>query len=188
MKKVFAIIFLLAFGLILSACAPRRAVQLPPAIPQETKAPEVKPEKKVPEEKVVEEQIAKIETREVETPKYVEEKSVFEDIHFDFDKYDIRPDAKSTLQSIADWLIKNKSVILLIEGHCDERGTNEYNLALGDRRAKATKDYLVALGIASGRTQIISYGEEKPLCTEKTEDCWQKNRRANFVILKEKSK
>src|SRR3989304_7199964 len=94
--------------------------------------------------------IAKIETREVETQTYVEEKSFFEDIHFDFDKYDILPNAKPTLQSIADWLIKNKSVILLIEGHCDERGTNEYNLALGDKRAKTTKDYLVALGIASG--------------------------------------
>jgi peptidoglycan-associated lipoprotein len=188
MKKVFVIIFLLTFGFILCACAPRKAVQLPPTTPQETKAPEVKPEKKATEEKVTEEQLAKIETREEETPKYAEEKSVFEDIHFDFDKYDIRPDAKPILQSISDWLIKNKSVMLLIEGHCDERGTNEYNLALGDRRAKATKDYLIALGIPSGRIQIISYGEEKPLCTEKTEECWQENRRAHFVILKEKGK
>jgi peptidoglycan-associated lipoprotein len=188
MKRFFVIVFLLAFAIVLSACAPRKAVQLPPTTPQATKAPEVKPEKKVPEERVVEEQIAKIETKEVETPTYVEEKSVFEDIHFDFDRYDILANAKPTLQSMADWLIKNKSVMLLIEGHCDERGTNEYNLALGDRRAKATKDYLVALGIASGRIQIISYGEEKPLCAEKTEDCWQKNRRAHFVILKEKGK
>jgi peptidoglycan-associated lipoprotein len=189
MKKVLVIVSLLAFGLILTGCTPRRAVQPPqPIMPQETKAPEVKPEKKIPEEKVTEEQIAKIETKEVETPKYIEGKGVFEDIHFDFDKYDIRPDAKPTLQSIADWLIKNKPVEFLIEGHCDERGTNEYNLALGDRRAKATKDYLVALGIPSSRIQMISYGEEKPLCTEKTEECWQENRRAHFVILKEKSK
>src|SRR3989337_604564 len=106
MKKIFVILFLLAFAIVLSACAPRRAVQLPPTTPQETKAPEVKPGKKVPEEKIVEEQIAKIETREVETPTYVEEKSVFEDIHFNFDKYDILPNANPTLQSIQDWLIK----------------------------------------------------------------------------------
>jgi peptidoglycan-associated lipoprotein len=188
MKKVLTIIFVMVFAMMFFACAQRRAVQLPPAVPQETKAPEVRPEKKVPEEKITEEQVAKIETREMEVPKYVEEKGLFEDIHFDFDKYDIRPDAKPILESVADWLIKNKSEMLLIEGHCDERGTNEYNLALGDRRAKATKDYLIALGIPSGRIQIMSYGEEKPLCTEKTEDCWQKNRRAHFVILKEKGK
>lgn len=188
MKSVFTILFVTVFLMMSFACAQRRAVQLPPTIPQETKVPEVKPEKKIPEEKVTEEQIAKIETREIEAPKYIEEKGVFEDIHFDFDKYDIRPDAKPILESVADWLFKNKTVMLLIEGHCDERGTNEYNLALGDRRAKATKDYLIALGIPSGRIQIMSYGEEKPLCTEKSEECWQKNRRAHFVILKEKGK
>src|SRR4030067_1027971 len=161
MKKFFVIVLLLAFAIVLSACAPRRAVQLPPTTPQATKAPEVKPEKKVPEERVVEEQIAKIETKEVETPTYVEEKSVFEDIHFDFDKYDILANAKPTLQSIADWLIKNKSVMLLIEGHCDERGTNEYNLALGDRRAKQTQTRLLELCIASGMIQRMSYGEAK---------------------------
>ncbi|NWF51888.1 MAG: peptidoglycan-associated lipoprotein Pal [Nitrospirae bacterium] len=178
----------MVFGMMFFACAQRRTVQLPPTIPQETKAPEARPEKKVPEEKITEEQVAKIESREVEVPKYAEEKGIFEDIHFDFDKYDIRVDAKPILESVADWLIKNKTVLLLIEGHCDERGTNEYNLALGDRRAKATKDYLIALGIPSGRIQIMSYGEEKPLCIEKTEDCWQKNRRSHFVTLKEKGK
>lgn len=186
MKKAFTILFVLVLGMMLFACAQRRAVQLPPTVPQETKVPEVKPEKKVPEEKVTEEQIAKIETREMEVPKYVEEKGLFKDIHFDFDKYDIRPDAKPILESVADWLFKNKSAMLLIEGHCDERGTNEYNLALGDRRAKATKEYLIALGVPSGRIQIMSYGEEKPLCSEKTEECWQMNRRAHFVILKGK--
>jgi len=192
MKKVFVWVFIFALAYVLIGCAQRKVVQpqQPAVTPQETgtKAPEVKPEQKVPEEKISEQEIAKIETREGETPKYTEEKSIFEDIHFDFDKYDIRPDAKPILQSVADWLMKNKSEDLLIEGHCDERGTNEYNLALGDRRAKAAKDYLVALGIPSGRINIISYGEEKPLCTEKTEECWQKNRRAHFVVLKRKGK
>ncbi len=192
MKKILVLVLVLTFGSLLISCAQRKVVQpqQPTVTQQETKAkaPEGKTEQKVPEEKITEQQIAKIETKEVETLKYTEEKSIFEDIHFDFDKYDIRPDAKPIVQSVADWLIKNKSSEVLIEGHCDERGTNEYNLALGDRRAKATKDYLVALGVASSRIDIISYGEEKPLCTEKTEECWQKNRRAHFVLVKSKSK
>ena len=96
------------------------------------------------------------------TCKYKEESGLFKDIYFDFDKYDVREDAKAVLQSVASWLLKNTSAKILIEGHCDERGTNEYNLALGDRRAKAVRDYLVALGIASNRVETISYGEEKP--------------------------
>ncbi len=197
MKKVFVLLLVLTFIFVLTSCAQKKIVQpqqLPTVTPQESKAkaPEVPVQKKIPgekaEEKITEQQLAKIETKEVEAPKYVEEKGVFEDIHFDFDKYDIRPDAKPILESLSDWLIKNKSSKLLIEGHCDERGTSEYNLALGDRRAKATKDYLVALGVPSGRIETISYGKEKPICTESTEECWQKNRRAHFVVLKEKGK
>lgn len=109
---------------------------------------------------------------------------VLKDIHFDFDKYDIRTDARPILGSIAEWLKKNRGINILLEGHCDERGTNEYNLALGEKRAKSTKDYLVALGISPDRMKTISYGEERPLCMEKNEDCWQSNRRAHFVIAK----
>ncbi len=190
MKKVLILVLVLVFGYMLFGCAQRKVVQPQPSgTPGETRAGGVGgQEQKIPEEKITEQQIAKIETREGEAPKYAEEKSIFNDVHFDFDKYDIRPDAKPTLQSVADWLLKNKSADLLVEGHCDDRGTNEYNLALGDRRAKAARDYLVALGIPSGRINIISYGEEKPLCTEKTEDCWQKNRRDHFVFLMGKSK
>lgn len=111
-----------------------------------------------------------------------EEKSrVFQDIHFDYDKYEIREDAKPALKSLANYLIKNNLEKIVIEGNCDERGTNEYNLALGDRRAKATMGYLVAAGIASSRIETISYGEEKPLCKEQTEECWAKNRRSHFI-------
>jgi peptidoglycan-associated lipoprotein len=80
-------------------------------------------------------------------------------------------------------MAKNSTARLSIEGHCDERGTNEYNLALGDRRAKAVKDYLTSLGVASGRMDVISYGEERPACTDQSEACWAKNRRAHFVVL-----
>ncbi|MCK4910910.1 MAG: OmpA family protein, partial [Thermodesulfovibrionales bacterium] len=88
----------------------------------------------------------------------------FSDIHFDFDKYDIKPEYRPVLMEISDWLIRNEAVAL-IEGHCDERGTNEYNLALGDRRAKATRDFLMASGVPSRKIEYISYGEERPLCT-----------------------
>lgn len=108
---------------------------------------------------------------------------MFKDLQFDFDKYDIKDEYKSELKSIAAWMTKNSGAKLSVEGHCDERGTNEYNLALGDRRAKAVKDHLVSLGVPSSKIETISYGEEKPLCTEHTEECWAKNRRAHFVVL-----
>jgi len=112
------------------------------------------------------------------TPK----ESPLKEIYFDFDRYDIRADARATLKANGDWLKGNPGVRVVIEGHCDERGTNEYNLALGAKRAQAAKDYLVQLGIAAERLSTISYGEEVPVCTEKTEQCWQRNRRARFVI------
>ena len=103
------------------------------------------------------------------------------DVFFDFDKYDIRPGDAKMLDANASWLKSNDNLVL-IEGHCDERGTNEYNLALGERRAKSTMNYLVSQGIQASRITIISYGEERPLCTDKTEDCWAKNRRAHFLV------
>ena len=104
------------------------------------------------------------------------------DVFFEFDKYDIRPEDAKTLDANATWLKANAENLVLIEGHCDERGTNEYNLALGERRAKATRDYLVSVGIDAGRITVISYGEERPTCTEKAEGCWAKNRRAHFLV------
>src|SRR4030043_635296 len=190
MKKIVVFPLVLFFSYMLSGCAKRKVAQPQPSVTHEetrAKAPE-RAEQKVPEEKITEQQIAKIETREGEMSKYAEEKSIFEDIHFEFDKYDIRSDAKPVLQSVAEWLMKNKSADLLIEGHCDDRGTNEYNLALGDRRAKAARDYLAALGIPAGRINIISYGEENLLCTEQTEEFWQKKQRENFVALMGKGK
>jgi peptidoglycan-associated lipoprotein len=103
------------------------------------------------------------------------------DIHFDFDKYDIRPGDAKILDSDAAWLKSNPGNLVLIEGHCDERGTNEYNLALGERRAKSTMNYLVAQGVQASRITIISYGKERPLCTEHNEACWAQNRRAHFL-------
>ena len=109
-------------------------------------------------------------------------KMVFRDLYFDFDDFSLRPDAREILDGIAEWLLKNPSTQILIEGHCDERGTNEYNLALGERRAKSATKYLVQLGVAPRRISTISYGEEKPLDPGHDEDAWAKNRRDHFLI------
>jgi peptidoglycan-associated lipoprotein len=109
--------------------------------------------------------------------------SPLKDIFFDFDRADLRGDARDTLRANADWLKSNPSARVEIEGHCDERGTNEYNLALGAKRSQAAKDYLVSLGITGERLSTISYGEEIPVCREQSESCWHQNRRARFVII-----
>jgi peptidoglycan-associated lipoprotein len=104
------------------------------------------------------------------------------DIYFDFDKYDLHADARDTLKTHAQWLKDKPAAEVQIEGHCDERGTGEYNLALGAKRAEAAKDYLVTLGVSAGRITTISYGKELPVCQEHTEECWQKNRHDRFVV------
>jgi peptidoglycan-associated lipoprotein len=116
------------------------------------------------------------------SPKEFVETSALRDVHFDFDRYEIRSQDSGVLDENVKWLKANAAALLLIEGHADERGTNEYNLALGERRAKATRDHLVSLGIDGGRITVISYGEERPLCTERTEACWAQNRRAHFLV------
>ncbi len=105
-----------------------------------------------------------------------------EDIHFEYDKSTLLPEAQEILKRKAKWLERNPGVSVTIEGHCDERGTNEYNIALGDRRAQSAKNFLVSLGIAGSRLETISYGEEKPLDPAHNETAWAKNRRAHFLI------
>jgi peptidoglycan-associated lipoprotein len=109
--------------------------------------------------------------------------SPLKDVFFEFDSYALKADARDTLKSNADWLKSNLSARVEVEGHCDERGTSEYNLALGAKRSQAAKDYLISLGISPERISTISYGAEIPLCTERTENCWRQNRRARFVVI-----
>jgi peptidoglycan-associated lipoprotein len=104
-------------------------------------------------------------------------------IHFDYDKYFIREDAKSVLERDAAWMKKFRTVKILVEGHCDERGTEEYNLALGEKRAKSAMDYLTSLGVSTDRMKILSYGKSQPLVAGHDEATWQKNRRAQFIII-----
>jgi peptidoglycan-associated lipoprotein len=103
------------------------------------------------------------------------------DAYFDYDKADIRPDARDALSKTADFLKAHPSIKASIEGHCDERGSTEYNLGLGDRRASAVKQYLVSLGVSADRLTTVSFGKEKPFCTDHIETCWQQNRRGHFV-------
>jgi peptidoglycan-associated lipoprotein len=105
-----------------------------------------------------------------------------QDIFFDFDKYDIREDATVSLQNNARALAERSGIRFTLEGHCDERGSEKYNLALGDRRANAAKEWLISHGISADRIDTISYGKERPFCTEHTEECWQSNRRDHFVL------
>jgi peptidoglycan-associated lipoprotein len=104
------------------------------------------------------------------------------DAFFDYDTYDIRGDAQTTLAKDASYLASHPDVKVVIGGYCDERGSNEYNLALGQNRADAAKNALVAAGVAASRIRVVSYGKEKPFCSESTEECWQQNRRAGFTM------
>ena len=106
------------------------------------------------------------------------------DIHFKFDKYDLDSDSKRILQENAEFLKSNQDLHVEIQGHSDERGTNNYNIALGERRAQSTKKYLVSQGVDSSNVSVISYGEEKPFCFSSVETCWFQNRRAHFMVSK----
>ena len=109
-------------------------------------------------------------------------KANVQDIFFDYDAYDIRTDAQATLSHDASYLASHPNIKIVIGGYCDERGSSEYNLALGQNRADAAKNALVNAGVAPSRIRVISYGKEKPFCTESTESCWQQNRRAGFSM------
>ncbi len=125
-----------------------------------------------------------------ETPVPAESVSAQEDlvinvgdrVFFDFDKSDLRPDAIDTLNRQSDWLNANGAITVTIEGHCDERGTREYNLALGERRAAAAKQYLESMGISGGRMEMVSYGKERPAVLGSNEAAWAQNRRAVMVV------
>ncbi len=166
------------------ACAKKKVVK-PEAV---TPVPEV--EKAVPEEAPEELAAEGIEEARIREEELAREKAlkrgiaVFEDedIHFDFDKYNIRPDAAEILKRKAEWLKAHPDVRLLIEGHCDERGTEEYNLALGERRTNSAQQFLLNLGVDVSYISTISYGEERPINPGHNEEAWAKNRRAHFVI------
>jgi peptidoglycan-associated lipoprotein len=109
-------------------------------------------------------------------------KANVQDAFFDYDTYDVRSDAQGVLAKDASFLVSHPDIKVVIGGYCDERGSNEYNLALGQNRADAAKNALVSGGVAANRIRVVSYGKEKPFCSESTEECWQQNRRAGFTL------
>ena len=113
---------------------------------------------------------------------YAREQGLIGDVYFDFDRYDLKQSARERLAKNAEFMRAHPEFTFTIEGHCDERGTNDYNIALGDRRSHSTQDYLSSLGVTPSSMRLISYGEEQSVCTESSENCWSRNRRAKFVI------
>ncbi len=124
-------------------------------------------------------------TAERPSPRMFAPTPMLEDVHFDFDRSDIRRGDAETLDANAQWLKANPDRRVIVEGHCDEHGTDAYNLALGDRRARSASSYLVSHGVASTRITIISYGKERPTCADRTEACWTENRRVHFGVKRE---
>lgn len=171
--------------IVLAGCSHKKVAQAPlPPAPQ----PEVAKAAPPPEPPPKREEPKVVESKPVEPPPEVKVRiedllAKIQDVYFDYDKHSLRPDAESTLQSNAialrELLKQFPGYKLRIEGNCDERGSDEYNLALGDARAKTAQEFLVRLGLPADQLQTVSYGKEKPACSDHNEDCWQKNRRAH---------
>ena len=179
--------------MFVASCAKKPVVSEPaviPAVEEDAEAERLAAEEKARaaqkdlEERRLREARIREEARERREREEMAERERFvnEDIHFEFDKSRLLPEAKEILRQKAKWLRAHPDVSVVVEGHCDERGTNEYNMALGDRRAQSAKTFLMDMGIASGRLTTISYGEEKPLDPRHDEEAWAKNRRTHFVI------
>lgn len=176
---LIAVSFMLVTGCQQKKVTRPEETSTPPAAKEQ---PESAQQQKGPE-KITEQKVGTVAYEDMASSSGEGKEGMFEDVLFDYDKYDVKESYKEEMQAVSAWMTKNSSATISLEGHCDDRGTNEYNLALGDRRAKSVKDFLISLGVQSSRIETISYGEEKPLCTEQSEECWAKNRRAHFVIL-----
>ena len=183
-KSLIITILFLCFGLILMGCPKKPVVREEPSTKKEEaakiEAERMAKEKESKAKEEFEKSLVAKRTPGIEGEVF--ESSLLKDNHFDFDKYDIRPKDVAILRENAALLKKYPKVKIQIEGHCDERGTVEYNLALGERRATSTKNYLVSLGISADRLSTISYGKERPLDPGHNEEAWTKNRRAHTVI------
>ena len=207
-KSIVFIVLVLCFGLVIFGCSTKKQAVKPSSEQAAASAAdkekarleaEQKAEKEREAARIKEEEAKKEQARKEQEKKELEqslvakktpgiegevfESSLLKDIHFDFDKYDVLPGDGDILKNTAALLMKYPSVKIQVEGHCDERGTSEYNLALGERRASSAKKYLVSLGVPEGRISTISYGKEKPVDAGHTEEAWTKNRRDHFIVL-----
>jgi len=185
-KKVWMTALVLTTVMTVGACAKKAAPPLPqpppppPAAPAQPPPPPPPPPPAAaptPPPALTEDQIFAQKSLE-----QVNAERPLGDVFFDLDESTIRDDARGVLQRNADWMKRWGSTAITIEGHCDSRGSSEYNLALGTRRANAVKDYLANLGVTAGRVTVISKGKEQPFCTTEDESCWQQNRRGHFMV------
>ncbi len=166
MARYTLLVLLLSVALILGACAKKGTT---PVVEEVEPIEEIAP----PLEEIEEEPVVEIEETEP---------IVLEDIFFDYDKFNIKDEYKTIMSQNAEAMLDNPDAKLLVEGHCDDRGTNEYNLALGEKRAKAVIDFYVTFGVDASRLAMISYGEEKPFAMGSNEESWAKNRRAHMIV------
>jgi len=200
-KSLSLLILILCLGLIMAGCPKKTVMKDEPSVAKSEEARRLEAERAQKEAK--EREIAKMKEEEakraLEKEKEFEkslvakrtpgiegevfESSLLKDIHFDFDKYDIRPGDAEILKGNAALLTRYPKMKIQVEGHCDERGTVEYNLSLGERRANSIKKYLISLGLGGDRVSAISYGEERPLDPGHNEEAWAKNRRGHTIIL-----
>ena len=192
-KSLVLLVLILCLGLVITGCPKKTVLKEEPTVKkaEEPVAEREKAAKAEAERAAREKELAKekefekslVAKKEPGIAGEVFESKMLKDIHFDFDKYDIRPGDAQILKENAALLMKNPGVKIQIEGHCDERGTVEYNLALGERRANSAKRYLSSLGLTGDRISTISYGKEKPLDPGHNEEAWTKNRRDHFIVL-----
>jgi peptidoglycan-associated lipoprotein len=179
-----AVVALLVLAVFVVACSSTPKAQAPPPTP----APEVSEDETLIVEEDVREPVTETLVSEEVSSELPEDlallnaRGYLEDVFFETDRYDLTPEARGTLAGNSNWLLQFPSVQVLVEGHCDERNTREYNLALGERRANAVRDYLMSLGVDGFRIRTISYGEERPFAMGHTEEAWRLNRRSHFVI------
>jgi peptidoglycan-associated lipoprotein len=180
MKKLVLVLVALALVSSFPACGKKKVAPPPPppaAVPEAPPpAPAPPPRAEAP---VQVDEYARLKAMSADE---LDKMGLLADVYFDLDKADIRESDRATLSKNADVLKKYDFIRVTVEGHCDERGTVDYNLALGERRARAAFDYLVSLGVPAARLRTVSYGKEVPVCTQSNEDCWQKNRRARSAI------
>ena len=179
MKK--AALLVLALGTLAAVTACGKPKPAPPMAPPPV-APEPPPPAPPPARQEVAPQVDEYARLKAMSAEEIEKSGLLGEIYFEFDRADIRDADRGTLQKNADALKRFDFLRITVEGHCDERGTVEYNLALGEKRARAAYDYLVSLGVPADRLKTVSYGKEVPVCQASTEECWQKNRRAHFTV------
>jgi peptidoglycan-associated lipoprotein len=183
-KSLIITILILCIGLIMMGCPKKTVVKEEPSVKKEEGAKaeteRIAKEKEAKAREEFEKSLVAKKTPGIEGEVF--ESSLLKDIYFDFDKYDLRPGDMAILKGNSELLKKYHKVKIQIEGHCDERGTNEYNLALGERRANSSRNYLLSIGVSPERISSISYGEERPVDSAHTEEAWTKNRRAHTII------